>query len=229
MMGVTENKQLLGKTQNGKRTSLPRKCAAAGAKENNGKKNKKPKTNKHNTTTTIVVQQIPVRKQTRSNDRQTYEGLANTMLGPMEAVQQQYDSNMVQLPIFDETETLPEAAVSGHQYGTNHSQTLVPNMTGQWSRPGLQQTTVTMGKLNDLAQSSTRSLLKIQTKDYLFQINKFVDDNDLNFSNASNSICRQLAGLLNIPDTEIEQWWLAQRKGVLTSFHSHRNNVIKSI
>ena len=48
-------------------------------------------------------------------------------------------------------------------------------------------------------------LLKIRTKDHLFQINKFVDENDLIFSNDPNSICRQLTNTLNVPQEQVEQ------------------------
>ena len=86
-----------------------------------------------------------------------------------------------------------------------------------------------LGPINELDQSSTNALLKLRTRDHLFQINKFVEVNDLCFSNDPTSICRQLATKLNIQELQVEQWWAEQKKQVLKSFHIHRNNVIKSI
>ena len=47
-----------------------------------------------------------------------------------------------------------------------------------------------LGPINELDQSSTNALLKLRTRDHLFQINKFVEVNDLCFSNDLTSIRR---------------------------------------
>lgn len=106
--------------------------------------------------------------------------------------------------------------------------TITPEIIHSGIQRGVSTATVA-ASLGMVTQDTTRFLLKQETKEKLFKNHKFVDDEDLNFSNDPGSICRQLASKLKIPPVQIELWWNDQRKGVLGDFHNHRNNVIKAI
>jgi hypothetical protein len=99
---------------------------------------------------------------------------------------------------------------------------------GPAGRHGIRTATVA-GALTTLNHKTTRFLLKQQTKENLFKNNKFVDEEDLSFSNDPHSVCRQLAGIVRVPSQEVENWWYDQKKDVLIDFHNHRNNVIKAV
>jgi hypothetical protein len=86
-----------------------------------------------------------------------------------------------------------------------------------------------LGALGTIDSTTTRYLLKLQMKEHLFKTHKIVDEEDLSFSNSTESICRQLAGILTVPGSDVENCWADQKKEVLKSFNNHRNNVIKSI
>ena len=116
----------------------------------------------------------------------------------------------------------PDAPRSGqHRTPLIGTQSMIPI-------PGVRDATVS-GALSMIDPRTTRLLLQVQTKENLFKGHKFVDQDDLHFSNAQESICRQLARLLQVPEHEVENWWSDQKKDVLKAFHNHRNNVIKSI
>ena len=127
-----------------------------------------------------------------------------------------------------EPEKIPKKSLSRHELLSPNPTTMTFGTNSMVPKVELIQAPVS-GQITVLTTKSTRALLKIETKDLLFQMNKFVEDNDLSFSNDPNSICRQLAAKLNIPQNQVEYWWSDQKKDVLKSFHCHRNNVIKSM
>lgn len=104
-----------------------------------------------------------------------------------------------------------------------------PEAVNNSNKGGGDRSSPVEGSLTTIDTKTTRMLMKSQMKDTLFKHNKFVDDEDLSFSNDPNSICRQLAGVAGIPDYEVESWWGSQKKGVLYDFYNHRNNVIKAV
>jgi hypothetical protein len=99
---------------------------------------------------------------------------------------------------------------------------------GPAGRHGVRTATVA-GALTTLNRKTTRFLLKQQTKENLFKNNKFVDEEDLRFSNNPHCVFRQLVGIVRVPSQEVENWWYDQKKDVLVDFHNHRNNVIKAV
>ena len=183
---------------------------------------KKKKTEK-SITTIVVATKKTVRVQPNNNLKHSLMGIASAKMN--------LDNNQDEdLLLNESTEkmALPVQSVSAPALLLPTNTTMAYGTNGLLQQEDFYQAQQ-RGQLNELDKSSTVALLKLRTKDLLFQINKFIDENDLSFSNDPNSICRQLAAMLNIKEERVEQWWSDQRKDVLKSFYIHRNNVIKSI
>ena len=183
---------------------------------------KKTKNSKQNLTT-VVIQTQPVRNNKQNNHNKSLMGMATTNMNWDDSKElNEYSDGET------ENEKIPEKSLSHHALLSTNTTTMAFGTNGLVPKVDFIQTPAS-GQITILTTKSTRALLKIETKDLLFQMNKFVEDNDLSFSNDPNSICRQLAAKLNIPQNQVEYWWSDQKKDVLKSFHCHRNNVIKSM
>jgi len=85
------------------------------------------------------------------------------------------------------------------------------------------------GRRSTVARSADKFAIQKCVKEYVFPKQKFVTDGNLDFSNNEMSICRCMAAVLDVDNTNIENWWETARKTVKESIYRHRNNTIKKI
>ena len=228
-MGKDDNTKLTSR----RRTRNETKKSLNDQTDNNTETNPKKKKKDQNITT-IVVNSQPVRTNTNSHLQQLQNPTKVNdpkLLMSMENSNLNWDNDDADKSLLNDeinTETLPDSTISEALLMLQSSKKMAIDTNGSYNKNEYYET-APKGTLNVLDKSSTVALLKLRTKDLLFQINKFIDKNDLSFSNDSTSICRQLATKLNIPEQKVEQWWSDQRKEVLKSFYILRNNVIKSV
>ena len=210
------------------RKSLHRQCASINQRPHESYKKDSNKKQKHISKIVVNTDLVP-QPQLPNKSMQTFTSIARDLLPEtMNPHPESKNAHSFLVTPTKQKRVTEEAMMSGFRNLRNDPINMVRTETGL----DLMQYAITQqvsGQLGDIDDDTTRNLLNHKTKNHLFQINNFLDDDDLSFSNHPQYICRQLAGWLRIEVNYVDEWWSKQRKDVLKLFQSHRNNVIKAM